>query len=295
MIIIFLEIFFINSNSSPLNISYNYKEIIRIGIYEDDPYISIDNKGNISGYYYDLINLLKKKYDFEPQYVICTLSEGLNMLETGNIDVMFGLTITDNRQEKFLFNKYRVCVESNALITKLDFENLNEINNVRLGLPEYNSNSELILDFLNSKEIKVTPVYAKSFDELKNLLDNNKIDIMLGSIITNKKYNIIYRFTGHQVYIAGNKNSKHILDNFDDAIKSLGNKSNSKISRLYEKYFLKLNTTSFKNIILFFPNILLLLLTLLLIIPKLKLTAVRNKVKFNITNNSYFFILLTNL
>lgn len=109
MIILLLNIFFINTFSYKINASTEAKEIIKIGVYEDEPYISIDDKGNISGYYYDLINLLKKEYDFQPEYVICNLSDALKMLEDGDIDVIFGLAMTDDRKEKFIFNKYRIC------------------------------------------------------------------------------------------------------------------------------------------------------------------------------------------
>lgn len=290
LIIIFLNIFFINTFSYQINASTETKEVIKIGIYEDEPYISIDDKGNISGYYYDLINLLKKKYNFQPEYVICNLSDALKMLEAGNIDIIFGLAMTDNRKEKFLFNKYRICVENNALITKLDidFENLDEINGLKLGLLQDNSNSEFILNFFESKKINLIPVYASNFDELKKLLDNNEIDIMLSSATNNTNYNIIYKFIAHQLYIAGNKNSKHILDNFDNAIEELGNKQNSEIYKLYGKYFFTNNNTNLEEIILISSNIFLLLLTLLLVIPKLKLKAIRNKVKLNLNNNSYF-------
>lgn len=290
MIILLLNIFFINTFSYQINASTEAKEIIKIGVYEDEPYISIDDKGNISGYYYDLINLLKKEYDFQPEYVICNPSDALKMLEDGDIDVIFGLAMTDDRKEKFIFNKYRICVENNALITKLDieFKDLKNPDNVRLGLVEHNSNSEFLLDFFESNGINLIPVYATNFDELKKLLDNDEIDIILSSAINNKDYNIIYRFTAHQVYIAGNKNSKHILDKFDNAIESLGNKKNSKIYKLYKKYFFTFNNTNLEEIILISSNVCLLLLTLLLVIPKLKLRSIRNKVKLNLNNNSYF-------
>ena len=111
---------------------------------------------------------------------------------------------------------------------------------------------------------------------------------MLSSATNNTNYNIIYKFIAHQLYIAGNKNSKHILDNFDNAIEELGNKQNSEIYKLYGKYFFTNNNTNLEEIILISSNIFLLLLTLLLVIPKLKLKAIRNKVKLNLNNNSYF-------
>ena len=71
MIILLLNIFFINTFSYKINASTEAKEIIKIGVYEDEPYISIDDKGNIS-----LISTVEEANETSDVFTIGNVTEG---------------------------------------------------------------------------------------------------------------------------------------------------------------------------------------------------------------------------
>lgn len=78
-IILFINIFSINVYSE----NKDTEDIVKIGVYEYEPYIVVDSNGNISGYAYDLVALLNEKINlkYEYEYVVCSLSEGYEKLK----------------------------------------------------------------------------------------------------------------------------------------------------------------------------------------------------------------------
>ena len=257
---------------------------IKIGIYKDEPYAFIDDEGNISGYYPELIELLQKKYNFEYEYVICNFYDGLKMLEDNEIDVMFGVAITNKRKDKLIFNKYRVCVETHSILTNRDITSgdLESLEGLRVGLVRGGLNSEWFLNLLDSRGITIIPVYADNFDDLEDLLKKDKVDAMISDKINTDEYNVMYRFAGNQVYIAGNKNNSDILNNFDKAIEELGDMGSGEIVTLYEKYFD--NNRIYKIIRAIIIDGIFLILIILFVIPKLKIRKMKNKIKQRLIN-----------
>ena len=286
-IILFINILSINVYSQNENI----KDKIKIGVYEYDPYIIVDDEGHISGYYNDFFNLLKKHYDFEYEYIVCSISDGLKKLEDGYIDIMPGIPIDIKNSEDIIFNKNSISKEKFGIFTNKDINinDLEKFNVVRVGLVEDDYNAEWILDYFKSNNINIEVVFDEDYEGLEKLIEEDKIDVMIDSAYKNSKYNKIYEFVGHQVYLAGNKNSESILNDMDRAIDKFGLKEKYKINKLTNKYFNEeYNIVSFKEIVLLIIiTVLSLMIILFLIIPRIKKNIIRNKIKNRINNNQY--------
>ena len=140
---LFINIFSANVYSE----NENTEDIIKIGVYEYYPYIVVDDDGNISGYYYDLFNLLKKNYDFKYEYVVCSISDGLKKLKDGDIDIMPGIPIDPEISENIIFNNYSISKEKFAIFSDkyTNIEDLKKSNLVRVGIVEKDYNAHWIL------------------------------------------------------------------------------------------------------------------------------------------------------
>ena len=93
-------------------------EPIKVGIYEDTPYITINSNNEITGYYIEFLELIKKEGNVDYELVVSDFSDLLTQLENGNIDILMGLDSTGGRQKKFLFNNYKVSFETHTINTK---------------------------------------------------------------------------------------------------------------------------------------------------------------------------------
>ena len=75
--ILLINIFSINSYSQIKDTD----DIIKVGVYESEPYYSVDSEGNISGYYHDFLELLQEKYSFKYEYIKCDFKEAMKEKE----------------------------------------------------------------------------------------------------------------------------------------------------------------------------------------------------------------------
>ena len=204
---------------------------------------------------------------------------------------MLGIPILDSTTKDFIFNKNPIFEEKFGIYGKkyVTLDLLKNFNIVRLGLVEDDYNANWILSFFDTNNINIDITYAKTYKELEQLIEEDKIDLMVDSGYKKSNYNLIYEFSGRQVYIAGNKNNRDILEKIDKAILDFKSKEENQLTDIYEEYF---NTTEKKiednNLVFLIASIIIcLLLSLILFIPLIKRINIKNKIRARIANDRY--------
>lgn len=204
---------------------------------------------------------------------------------------MLGIPILDSTTKDFIFNKNPIFEEKFGVYSKkyVTLDLLKNFNIVRLGLVEDDYNANWILSFFDTNNINIDITYAKTYKELEQLIEEDKIDLMVDSGYKKSNYNLIYEFSGRQVYIAGNKNNRDILEKIDKAILGFKSKEENQLTDIYEEYF---NTTEKKiednNLVFLIASIIIcLLLSLILFIPLIKRINIKNKIRARIANDRY--------
>lgn len=204
---------------------------------------------------------------------------------------MLGIPILDSTTKDFIFNKNPIFEEKFGIYSKkyVTLDLLKNFNIVRLGLVEDDYNANWILSFFDTNNINIDITYAKTYKELEQLIEEDKIDLMVDSGYKKSNYNLIYEFSGRQVYIAGNKNNRDILEKIDKAILDFKSKEENQLTDIYEEYF---NTTEKKiednNLVFLIASIIIcLLLSLILFIPLIKRINIKNKIRARIANDRY--------
>lgn len=204
---------------------------------------------------------------------------------------MLGIPILDSTTKDFIFNKNPIFEEKFGVYSKkyVTLDLLKNFNIVRLGLVEDDYNANWILSFFDTNNINIDITYAKTYKELEQLIEEDKIDLMVDSGYKKSNYNLIYEFSGRQVYIAGNKNNRDILEKIDKAILDFKSKEENQLTDIYEEYF---NTTEKKiednNFVFLIASIIIcLLLSLILFIPLIKRINIKNKIRARIANDRY--------
>ena len=286
-IILFINIFSINTYSQ----SKDMDDLIRVGIYENEPYYSIDSNGNVKGYYHELLLLLQEKYKFKYEYVVNDFDDGMKDLEDGKIDIMFGISITPERIDSLVFNKYFIDRDRFALLTNKDikFSDLAKLDGLKIGLVEGITTSNTILEFFSATNINIDTVFVKTFKEMENLLKENKVDIIFHNNYQKGELKSLYEIEEEPVYIAANKNKSDILENIDKAIIELSGQSPNRITELYNSYFNEEYKKMLlqKKILIIVLTILILLIITFLMIPKIKKNNIKNKIRFRMNKDKY--------
>lgn len=287
LILLIFNILSMNEKSTKIQ----SENIVKVGVYEYEPYIYLDRNGNVTGYYNDLLKLINKKYDFSYEYVECNISEGIDKLKNCDIDIMLGLPIDSRLNEDIIFNQQSIDEEEFGVFSKenIIMSDLKSSKNLKLGLVEDDFNAEWVLKFFKQNNINTEVVYKKNYKELSQLMKEDKIDIMVDNPYKKNKYKMIYKFAGEPIYIAGNKNSSDILANIDKAIEEYRLQNNNSIEKLQLRYFDEDYKKDLINkfILILISFILFLLITFIKIIPQIKKINTKKKIKYKMDNDKY--------
>ncbi len=81
------------------------KMILRVGAYENKPKIYMSEEGRYRGLFPDVLNSIAKLENWEIKYVPGSWNECLTRLENNEIDMMVDVAYSEERSEKYLFNK----------------------------------------------------------------------------------------------------------------------------------------------------------------------------------------------
>ena len=287
LILLIFNILSMNEKSTKIQ----SENIVKVGVYEYEPYIYLDRNGNVTGYYNDLLKLINKKYDFSYEYVECNISEGIDKLKNCDIDIMLGLPIDSRLNEDIIFNQQSIDEEEFGVFSKenIIMSDLKSSKNLKLGLVEDDFNAEWVLKFFKQNNINTEVVYKKNYKELSQLMKEDKIDIMVDNTYKKNKYKMIYKFAGEPIYIAGNKNSSGILANIDKAIEEYRLQNNDSIEKLQLRYFDEDYKKDLINkfILILISFILFLLITFIKIIPQIKKINTKKKIKYKMNKDKY--------
>ena len=287
LILLIFNILLMNEKSTKIQ----SENIVKVVVYEYDPYIYLDRNGIVTGYYNDLLKLINKKYDFSYEYVECNISEGIDKLKNCDIDIMLGLPIDSRLNEDIIFNQHSFDEEEFGVFSKenIIMSDLKSSKNLKLGLVEDDFNAEWVLKFFKQNNINTEVVYKKNYKELSQLMKEDKIDIMVDNPYKKNKYKMIYKFAGEPIYIAGNKNSSGILANIDKAIEEYRLQNNDSIEKLQLRYFDEDYKKDLINkfILILISFILFLLITFIKIIPQIKKINTKKKIKYKMNKDKY--------
>jgi EAL domain-containing protein (putative c-di-GMP-specific phosphodiesterase class I)/ABC-type amino acid transport substrate-binding protein len=288
-ILIFTYTLLIGKNVKAETNNYNDK-VYKIGVIKLESYVDINEKGEFQGYYIDLFDLIGKELNLKYEYVLVSVVEAINKLENGELDFALGITLTESRAEKLLFNIYPMAFEKFALYTNKDINsyNLNELNGLRFGVIKAEA-TNWILDFFKAANINVDVIYGDNYDEINEWIDNGSLDLILDSAYKETKYKKIYEFVESQVYIAANKNNKELLNSIDNTIVKINEVEENKIDNLYNSYFHKDKVIKEKieNILIILLEIIFLSSVIRILFPKLKKELYKIKIRKLIKGESY--------
>ena len=107
-------------------------KVVRVGSFEDT-FNYVNEKGARKGYGYELLETLSGYAGWQFEYVTCDWSDCFEKLKNGEIDIIGGISYTEDRTQEMLFSDEPMGVEkyylyadlSRADISASDFKTLN--------------------------------------------------------------------------------------------------------------------------------------------------------------------------
>ena len=219
-------------------------KIIRVGSFEDT-FNYCNEKGARKGYGYELLQTLSGYTGWQFEYVTCDWSDCFEKLKNGEIDIMGGISYTEDRAEEMLFSdepmgeeKYYLYVDlSRADISASNFKTLN---GKKVGVLMGTEPEVMLTEWEEKYGIKTQHVNISNNEDVKQKLANHEIDCFVSleeSFWAERGISTITRVGESGIYYAINKNRPDIKEELDDAMRALDEAVPFYTADLYKRYF----------------------------------------------------------
>ena len=219
-------------------------KVVRVGSFEDT-FNYVNEKGARKGYGYELLETLSGYTGWQFEYVTCDWSDCFEKLENGEIDIMGGISYTEDRAEEMLFSdepmgeeKYYLYADlSRADISASDFKTLN---GKKIGVLMGTEPEVMLTEWEEKYGLKTEHVNISNNEDVKQKLANHEIDCFVSleeSFWAERGISTITRVGESGIYYAINKNRPDLKEELDNAMRALDEAAPFYTADLYKRYF----------------------------------------------------------
>lgn len=219
-------------------------KVVRVGSFEST-FNYCNGKGARKGYGYELLQTLSGYTGWQFEYVTCDWSDCFEKLENGEIDIMGGISYTEDRAEEMLFSdepmgeeKYYLYADlSRADISASDFKTLD---GKKIGVVMGTEPEVMLTEWEEKHGIKTKHVNISNNEDVKQKLANHEIDCFVSleeSYWAELGISTITRVGKSSIYYVFNKDRPDLKEELDNAMRALDEEAPFYTADLCKKYF----------------------------------------------------------
>lgn len=223
---------------------------IRVGYPIQSGLTEIDKNGNYSGYTYDYLEEIAQYTGWNYEFIQLsgdldtTITEMLEMLEAGKIDLMTGIVFNEKMAQRYDYAGQSYGTGNTVLNVLYDNTSINKNNYLSLPLLRVavietaQTRKKELIQFCEMNNINYEIVLCETEDDQLKALHTDKADAML-SIDVNLYSGVrtIAKFSPKPFYFITTKGNKEIVQQLNSAILSIEEVDPYFSTTLYEKYF----------------------------------------------------------
>ena len=219
-------------------------KVVRVGSFEDT-FNYCNEKGARKGYGYELLETLSGYTGWQFEYVTCDWSDCFEKLENGEIDIMGGISYTEDRAEEMLFSDEPMGEEKYYLYadlsrTDLSTSDYKTLNGKKIGVLMGAESEVMLTEWEEKHGIKTEHVNIANNEDVKQKLANHEIDCFVSleeSYWAELGISTITRVGKSSIYYAINKDRADIKEELDNAMRALDEEAPFYTADLCKKYF----------------------------------------------------------
>jgi PAS domain S-box-containing protein len=162
---------------------YAQSRTVRVGVYQNEPKIFVDDNGNASGIFIELLDEIAAQEGWTVVYAPCEWAACLQALEEGQIDLMPDVAYSPERDAKYDFHKIpvleswsRVYSSSSASISKIP-----DLNGKRIAVLQGSIQQTVFQQLMDGFGYKVTIVPADSLAQAFALASAGSADAAIAN------------------------------------------------------------------------------------------------------------------
>ena len=218
--------------------------VVRVGSFEDT-FNYCNERGARKGYGYELLETLSGYTGWQFEYVTCDWSDCFEKLENGEIDIMGGISYTEDRAEEMLFSDEPMGEEKYYLyadLSRADISapNLKTLDGKKIGVVMGTEPEVMLTEWEEKHGIKTQHVNISNNEDVKQKLANHEIDCFVSleeSYWAELGISTITRVGKSSIYYVFNKDRPDLKEELDNAMYALDEEAPFYTADLCKKYF----------------------------------------------------------
>ena len=218
--------------------------VVRVGSFEDT-FNYCNERGARKGYGYELLETLSGYTGWQFEYVTCDWSDCFEKLENGEIDIMGGISYTEDRAEEMLFSDEPMGEEKYYLyadLSRADISapNLKTLDGKKIGVVMGTEPEVMLTEWEEKHGIKTQHVNISNNEDVKQKLANHEIDCFVSleeSYWAELGISTITRVGKSSIYYVLNKDRPDLKEELDNAMHALDEEAPFYTADLCKKYF----------------------------------------------------------
>ena len=243
MIMLFSCLLFILGGFSFACAAGQQKQIIKVGYYGYDSFLSVDGNGGYSGYSYEFLKDIAEHTGWEYEFVYGTLEECLTKLENGEIDLMTSLQKTPARINKFAYSQNYVGMIYSVLCVgqkraDIYYEDFAKFDGMKVGVLRGSNIGKNLDEYAAEHNFRVNKVQFDKLDEMFTALHNGNIDaVVTSSFAQIEEGKVVARFQPKPGYFLTRKDNDNLIDSINNACDKIFADNMQYREVLWDKYY----------------------------------------------------------
>lgn len=232
------------------------------GFYENKPKI-FTQKSKPAGIFIDILDEIAQKKGLRIKYVKCSWPECMEMLESGEIDLMPDVAFSMERNEIFKFNKEIVFESFSQIYTGKDLkiEKFSELDGKTIALLQGSIQEKILVTMMSGFNYRLKVLHVNSYEEAFELASRGIVDAAVSNHFFGeyfyKSYNLLKTplvFNPASLHFASPKDSDtELLEKIDRSLKIMKTNPGSTYYKALEKWMDRPPITALPNY--FYPVI----------------------------------------
>lgn len=220
-------------------------EMLRVGFFAFPGYHTIDETGRRSGYGYEFLQRLAIHGGWSYEYVGYdgSYTDALDMLRSGEVDIVTSVSKTPEREEEFLFSDQPIGSKSVILTVKSGNQSISAgdyvtYEGIIVGMLEGNSTNSSFESFAQKHSFSYQSVYFDEEDELAEALQEGRVDAAVTSSLRLLEDEwLLDSFDSTPFYICTRKDRTDLMERINMAISEMDLHNPSWRDTLHETYY----------------------------------------------------------
>lgn len=219
-----------------------HKEIItlKVGVYNNRPKIFINEHGRPDGIFIDVLKAVAVKEAYQLEYIVDDWQKLMNMLATGEIDILPDMAFSQKRDSLYNFNNLSVISTWLEIFTtkRTPVTSITHLQNKKVGVLKGSFQEDLLKNTIKKDfNLSFELLTYNNYTETANALINNEVDLMVADrffYFSNmfkeeiQATNVV--FQPNELYFGFSKKiPDRLITSFDSNISKLKNNTNSEL------------------------------------------------------------------